>query len=51
LQPAPLGQGLESHTIGWKDHLIESGVNRSSISRQNDHIGSIRIQTDFQQRP
>ena len=51
LQPAQLGQGLEVNPIGRKDHLIEPGLNGASISRQNDHIGPLRIQTEFQHGP
>ena len=39
---------MEANPIGRKDHLIEAGMNGRGLSRQNDHIGSLRIQTKFQ---
>jgi hypothetical protein len=42
---------LEPNPIGWKDHLIESSVNGRGLSRQNDHIGPLCIETKFQYGP
>ena len=39
----------QPHAIGWKNHLIQAGGQGFGITGQHQHVGSLLIQSQFEQ--